>query len=379
MKQLLFAFLLTLTVVRAFSQININGDIIGFWNFNADADEFFLGEINGTLNSCAPSSDRFDNKDKALSFDGKSSGVIFDKPLLPTDSSDWTLSVWFKCDYPESSTHEIIFSQYQFHGTVSENRFHIFAIENEFVVFYGGFGRLTLGDANTDWNNIQITVESNQLKAYLNGELKGEAELFGIQGMNSTVGYDNVQTERRFKGSIDDLRIYSKALTETELKYVQYGSESACEQTIIKKEIVHLSVYDTIYKTVVKEKEEVHRDTITDTVHVLVYDTIRETVYDTLFIKYPHGLASSETDYSEVSIFPNPASDVLNITYSPEMLNTGTLLKIVNMSGITVFSSEIKTDQEAIEINTIGGVGTYSILIYDINKTVLATKFIVVE
>lgn len=349
------------------AQINIDSDLIGKWKFDGDANEFIENEINGTLNQVISGDNRFGNESSSLYFDGRSSGVTFDQPLLPIDGSDWTLSVWFKNENPGSSTHEIIFSQYKYHDSESEYRFHIFLIDNEIRLFTGETGSVVLGDGNTEWNNVQITVDNQSLTAYLNGENVAEETITKVHNMNTTVGFDDVQTERRFKGYIDDLRIYPRALTETELKYILYDREPVCESLITVIDTVVNIIHDTVHVEVF--------DTVWETKNEIVY----ETVYDTLVMNFE--LTTNDiVSLVETKIYPNPADKTVNFEFDQEIVNTGCSIFIYNSLGERVISLPIVNNHESVEVSEIGMAGLYTVKVLNDDTNIeYSTKKLIIQ
>lgn len=86
---------------------------------------------------------------------------------------------------------------------------------------YGyGYGQMPIvqtvgGVMINKWNNVACVYDGNRMKLYINGEMKKMGPVI-TQFINYSSG-NNILIANGFKGNIDDLRIYKKALTEKEI------------------------------------------------------------------------------------------------------------------------------------------------------------------
>jgi hypothetical protein len=74
---------------------------------------------------------------------------------------------------------------------------------------------------NSDtWYYIVITVNTNDLKMYVDGVLRNQNNTFTLtnHAYNLNIGSNYAGDSRFFNGAIDDVRIYNKVLTENEIK-----------------------------------------------------------------------------------------------------------------------------------------------------------------
>ncbi|MDP3772567.1 MAG: LamG-like jellyroll fold domain-containing protein [bacterium] len=153
--------------------------------------------------------------DGGLSFDGVDDYVA--TALKPSSSFTW--SAWIKVK---------AFSNYGSIITASGGTYMLMDVAaSKAASFWSpdGLGGATLGisglSPNT-WYHITFVREGNSItsgyKAYLNGALKGQAntgvwsssDLIRIGGRNGTTQY--------FTGSLDDVRIYNRALSQSEIQ-----------------------------------------------------------------------------------------------------------------------------------------------------------------
>ncbi len=129
--------------------------------------------------------------------------------------------------------------------------------------------------------------------------------------------------EESFLGSLDDIRVYSRALDSTEIMSL-YNEEEPC----ICTDTVFIPVYDTvtIEDTVIVNDTVFIEDTIT------VYDTV--TVEDTLNINITITELSEPANKNEIKVFPNPTKDVLWIDCGDYTKMGGYTLKFVDASAV---------------------------------------------
>ena len=142
-----------------------------------------------------------------------------------------------------------------------------------------------------------------------------------------------------------------------------YDSVTVCDSIILS--------YDTI----------IYYDTL------VFYDTIifQDTNYvsigvtDTLYMNVSFNSSSSASSFTTFKIFPNPASDVLNINNGDYSSISNYELKISNGLGQSVFSSSINIPQFQIPVSIIGSPGLYFIQVFDNLGSLVVTKQLVIN
>lgn len=161
---------------------------------------------------------------KALSFPGANSGVnIGSTAGLDLAASNFSISAWVN----PSSTVGI-------HSIFSTSK-GIFYIEDGILKFQKSSASWdTIGTGVTiptnTWTHVAIIrsgVGANQTELYINGYLAqtGAIADLGSGATNPTIGYE-VANGRYFAGSIDDLKVYTSAISQNNLK-VDYNNMSA--------------------------------------------------------------------------------------------------------------------------------------------------------
>jgi hypothetical protein len=222
----LVSFLLVLDLVLTSVASAVDPDLVGHWKFDDGSDTTAFdssGKGNdGTLIGGAQWVEG--QLGGALEFNGQNARV--DAPYIPLDSRSFTITMWVN---PVLYTGEqIVFSQVQTNATNTSLHFRI----------YGpGSGRVRMGfynnDLDTSGNTIQennwyhiafwYDFENQNRRIYVNGVQEAEAAATPYLGTSGNTVIGSWGTSQWFQGIIDDVRIYTRVLTETEILGVMAG------------------------------------------------------------------------------------------------------------------------------------------------------------
>jgi hypothetical protein len=157
----------------------------------------------------------------ALNFDGVDDYVSVDNPALDVTNKSFSVEMWLKRN--STNTYDVAFSQ----GIAGADNqlLHIgFSSDNEFIFNFFGTGYdlevPITNDAN--WHHWACTFDNTtrQKKIYRDGVLIGQNiadAAFAGNGNFSRIGTIAYPTNE-FDGSIDELRIWSKELSQTEVQ-----------------------------------------------------------------------------------------------------------------------------------------------------------------
>lgn len=223
---------------------NMDG-LVAYWSLNegsgTSTDDNSPNNNIGTLNGGLDSTGWTDGKSgKALQFDGSNDYVnIPNSPTTNFGTGAFTLSTWVRTSSP---TNGIIIDTSTTPSTF--NQMKRLAIENngKNIAFYvrssGGNPDLTINVGLNDgnWHYVVGTYDSNVRKLYFDGSLVGSD--------TSAIGNtDTAQPWRMgsalggsvpFTGLMDEVAIYNKALSESEIKQLYSGLVSPGQLATIK-------------------------------------------------------------------------------------------------------------------------------------------------
>jgi len=223
---------------------------VAVYQFEDNANDSSGNGYNGTFTNPAYVSGQFG---KAASFDGSSSLIAVGSPIPNTDT-DVSISAWVKLDSGISSNMHITGtgitsagSEAPFRATlsyVSSNTFKIFALRQVGGTYYlagtGGLNNVTI-NAGT-WYHVVWSYNSTgrKLSTFLNGAAIDSGVAMSTSGSSvndstTVIGSFRSTSGPFFDGAIDQLRMYSKALTAEEVTtlYVDETTDTASSTTII--------------------------------------------------------------------------------------------------------------------------------------------------
>jgi gliding motility-associated-like protein len=243
--------------LTGFSQVDLQKGLVAFYPFNSNANDASGNNHNGQLmNGISLTSDRFGNPNQAYKFDGIDDYIrIQDNGAFSTPQ--FSIVVWF---LSESNALQNLIGKKDFNNGLPGNA----GVQYQFFINYApypGIGSNIIGN-NSFCNNIVsssylntgnnicinkwycgvVTFDGNRHKLYINGELKRD-ELAGFNGMldcKSELRFGNWWKNDLipFKGVMDDIRWYNRALNETEILQLYDGFPSSAPNLQVK----HLSL-----------------------------------------------------------------------------------------------------------------------------------------
>lgn len=209
--------------------VSVKKGLLASYPFSGNANDASGNGNNGTINGAVLTTDRFNKKNSAYSFDGISNSIIISN--FTQSPSLFSISLWF---YPTANGH--FGTRELLHRCDPTN------VQNYCWNLSWGYANSSQGNYlvsgiytntpnwNYDGNNLQLnqwynaimTYDGINKKVYLNGILISSTPITGqINYQNKTgiyLGYDSYWDF--YQGKIDDIRIYSRALTAQEASYL---------------------------------------------------------------------------------------------------------------------------------------------------------------
>ncbi len=212
--------------------INLQQGLIAFYPFCGNANDESGNGNNGIVNGSTLTTDRFGNSNSAYSFDGINNYI--NRAPLP-DMTSLTISAWvfhtnghnhsnILCDMNHNWGNDLYMS-------ISDSTIGIMANKNgALLALASGWGGTSpppqaISNLNLEnqWKHIVWVMYSTYSTVYINGVIAG---IFNYTGSN--VGYHDVTNIGRlndgvwdgnyFKGKIDDVYIYNRTLSASEIQ-----------------------------------------------------------------------------------------------------------------------------------------------------------------
>jgi uncharacterized protein (TIGR02145 family) len=205
--------------------------LVGYWPFCGNANDASSNGNNGTVNGASLTTDRNGNANSAYNFDG-----INDYIQVPHSSSisltgDITMSAWVKTNGSNGQNYQTIISKRETYWTweyLMTLSYHNSIIHDTKLLSSRGvaMGNQEQGWSTTpysinNWENWVVTISNNQMKIYKNGVLD-HTQAFSLVPVNQVCpllfGKNTLSdTSEQFKGNIDDIGIWNRALTAQEI------------------------------------------------------------------------------------------------------------------------------------------------------------------
>jgi prepilin-type N-terminal cleavage/methylation domain-containing protein len=188
--------------------------LIGWWKLNGNADDSSPSAINGVVTGAIPTTGQDGQSSTAYSLDGIDDMISFGNQAIhnPT-TSGFSMSVWFNRAGTLTSERSIVRkdNQYQL-GFWSPT-----SMRNILATSGGINGWVATNDfsyafSNGVWYHFAWVWDGSTLKSYINGTLAYTANVSGTP-LSGTVPLTISSPGRHIQGSVDDLRIYNRALS----------------------------------------------------------------------------------------------------------------------------------------------------------------------
>ena len=227
-KRILVIAFLSILAGATHAQIVTNG-LVAYYPFNGDANDYSGNGNNGTNKGATIAPDRFGNQQGAYYFDG--TGVYIEVPSDPAIEPDSfiSVSIWVKAE--DYTVRQTPLCKRLFHNADPYNSYVITSTDNNssqawaFGVSSGTFGT-GLGVSNNTpitltWTHIVGTYDGDSIRLFINGVNVNSQKKSGKLGYTDStlrigLGIPGSSLQY-FKGWIDDVRIYNRVLTQTEI------------------------------------------------------------------------------------------------------------------------------------------------------------------
>jgi hypothetical protein len=321
--------------------------LVGWWPFNGNAVDESVNTNDGTVNGATLTSDRFGNVNSAYNFDGLND-IITSQLSVPLQS-DWSISFWFKSSNINNNFQgqNVVgvgsdfygwgSAGFQISGQISPGQCPNFSYLNQMYLFDAsaqcGGNFLNAGIYNNQWYQIVITKNNLNYQVTINNNTTTSNILQDINIDQLAFGNRTPLPFQYFNGLIDDIGIWNRTITPTEISSLYNGN--LCFQTI--------------------------------------------TVTDTLLINTNLTGFNPVTYQNTIKIWPNPTNDHITIDNGNLANLTGHQIKISNALGQQVFQSAITQQQFYVDMSTWGGNGIYFVNLINSQGVTIETRKIVLQ
>jgi hypothetical protein len=227
MKKLLLS-LLSFCSIYSYAQVT-NG-LVAKYSFNNGNANDDVGNNHGVVYGATLTTDRFGNPDKAYSFNGINNYITFgDSSEFQFANNTFTLSFWIK--YSDTQASFVIgkrnssFYQYSFFifdnpnsGLPDKNLYYFGMASNNMQSVLNGYDQ-----SGNNYKHVVVVQTNDSALLYIDNALVNTnyANLSGgnliAAGGSFIIGIREWGGNYPFKGEIDDIRIYNRAITVSEI------------------------------------------------------------------------------------------------------------------------------------------------------------------
>jgi hypothetical protein len=210
------------------SYVPTNG-LVGWWPFNANANDLSGNGNNGSVNGSTLTIDRFGNNNNAYDFNGTS---YIDFNAIPFNQ-DFSISLWFNAD----TLYQLPCGQHEILGTFTNTQ----PFPNGQVIGINELGGVSVGNGiigtpnnnyytTNNWYNAVYTYSTSTqtINLYVNNIFESTRTSFSMMNYGTILragGRPNSGFFCGFVGKIDDIAIWNRALSQQEITAL-YNSQT---------------------------------------------------------------------------------------------------------------------------------------------------------
>jgi len=249
--KILLVFMLSWTIIsNIISQNTLRDGLVAHYRFNRhtlkdstkviDETTFNNGKIIGKV---FYENDRYNNPCAALFFDGSTHVNVPNSKSLQKPSKEITIAVWFKIHKGADFFNQwitICCKSNIFEENESSPQYRMQATAQT-ISLNSSFTKNVIPQLSYDkWYFYAYTYDGKNVKGYLDGKYFFEESYSGslkVNDMPLEIGRDTPGKMEKFYGSMDDLRIYDRALSKAELFELFTNQEDAIANDFCQKSI----------------------------------------------------------------------------------------------------------------------------------------------
>src|SRR3989344_4354282 len=213
-------------------EVNLQKGLVGWWKFNGDAKDSTPNSNHGTVTGTTLTTDRKGTANKAYSFNGTSDFVNVPHNANLNLTTAVTISAWINIDPAGKADYQTILTK---QDGVTDPELYMFRLQQSNGFLLGRIQNAAYAvnditgsaDLTGAWHHVVFTYDANFLNIYVDGVSAATPVAKTITpGTNTsalTIG-KTLAVGRFAKGTIDDVRIYNRALSQAEITalYQQY-------------------------------------------------------------------------------------------------------------------------------------------------------------
>jgi hypothetical protein len=218
-------------------QTKAQSGLIAYYPFDGNANDISGNSNNGQIYGVKSTSDRFDNPNKAYLFNNESY-INIGQPVLTEAVRNFSYALWIKTDF-SGHINTLLTKRHDGDGswytlTIENNKPQIMLDGASW--FYVIQAKKRVND--NKWHFIVATKQNNVFSIYVDGFLEGQgSDSRSVDSYNSQmhIGHHGAWNNY-FNGSIDDVRIFNKALSIKDVQSLWSKNKiDVTEESVVSK------------------------------------------------------------------------------------------------------------------------------------------------
>ena len=200
------------------SYLPSNG-LVGWWPFNGNANDESGNGNHGTVNGATLTADRNGNENGAYFFDGQDDFIEANR----VNSQNHTLSLWYKVDAVTPSLPLVDAFDSYFDFFIESNVIKYASFFDVNAYYNIAFDLIPIA---ANWVHLVLMISGDSVNIYQNGVV---SQSMSIEPLPSSIGSfffgaSFTGTDQYLNGSLDDIAIYNRALTQEEITALYTGT-----------------------------------------------------------------------------------------------------------------------------------------------------------
>ena len=227
-------------------EVSLQKGLVGQWKFDGNAKDSTPSSNNGTVTGVTLTTDRKGTANRAYSFNGSSDFVNVPHNANLNLTTAITISAWINIDPAGKADYQTILTK---QDGVADPELYMFRLQQSSGFLLGRIQNAAYAvnditgsaDLTGAWHHVVFTYDANFLNIYVDGVSAATPVAKTITpGTNTaalTIG--KTLTAGRFaKGTIDDVRIYNRALSQVEITALYQSYDPGIQVSDLQKGLV---------------------------------------------------------------------------------------------------------------------------------------------
>ncbi len=205
----------------------LENGLVAYYSFSGDANDETGNGNDGVVHGATLTEDRFGNPNSAYSFDGSTSYIEVVDGTQFDFTNNMSVSIWINPKQEQAYAASVLSkshaslsgSSWSFTQHGNNQRLYYFSYQQDILDSLVSAGKLA---AANQWSYYTLIKQNTFLQVYLNGVYvngnHGTSDIIKTNGdLSFLIGASYGGSDGYFNGTIDDIRIYNRALTPEEV------------------------------------------------------------------------------------------------------------------------------------------------------------------